>query len=703
MSKSDDKALRAKVASLQAKLDEAEQTLQAIRSGEVDALVVGNAVFTLDSANATLNRVRGDVLAQMKDAVMAIDLEDRLIYINPAAEQQYGTPASQALGFPVTKIYQARWYADEHRVAAQQALLGSGAWRGELVHVPSHGGELHVEVTLSALRDDDVGTTGCLIVSRDVSERYRAAAALREAMAQLQQRQLEFSTLVENAPFVFSRFDRDLRHTYISPLIERYTGRKASDFIGRRHEHTGVPQHLAAEWNEQLRTVFATGNVMTSRFALQLPGGERCHFDSTLIPERDATAAVSSVLSIVIDVTELEAADAERRAAEALLRESDRRKDVFLATLAHELRNPLAPIGNALQIMRASSDAQVHAAARKVMERQLQQLMHLVEDLIDVSRITTGKVELRKQSIDLTTLVRDAVESSRPLIDACRHELVLEGALTAGMVIDADPTRLTQVVANLLNNAAKYTPAGGRIVVSTAREGAQVLIRVADNGMGIAAERLADIFNMFAQIEDASGRTQGGLGIGLALVRHLVELHGGSVSITSAGPGQGSCVEVRLPAAVDASEPRPEAPAADSLPGGGVRVLVVDDNRDSTDSMAELLGLLGYDTAVAYDGADGLSRAAQWRPQVAILDLGMPSMGGLELARRLRSEEWGRDMLLIALSGWGRDDDRRQTAQAGFDHHLVKPVDLGTLEQLIAAPRPPGGGPGHTDAALASR
>ncbi|MEO7852991.1 MAG: ATP-binding protein [Rubrivivax sp.] len=686
MSDADVKPLGEEVAALRSRLDEAEQTLHAIRAGEVDALVVGNAVYTLDSANAALNRVRGDVLAQMKDAVMAVDLEDRLIYINPAAEQQYGTLASEALGYPLSKIYRPHWYADGHRVAAMAALRDSGSWRGELLHVLARGDELHVEITVSALHDAEDGVTGRLIVSRDVSERYRAAAALREAMTQLEQRQLEFSTLVENTPFVFARFDRDLRHTYVSPVIEQYSGRKPVEFIGRRHEETGVPALLAQEWDEQLRHVFATGRMHTGRFSFNNPEGVVRHFDFRLIAERNSAGAIDSVLSIAIDVTEREAADAERRAAEASLREADRRKDVFLATLAHELRNPMAPIGNSLQIMRLSPDPHAHAAARSVIERQLQQLMHMVEDLLDVSRISTGKVHLRKTKIDLATVVRDAVESSRPLIDAGHHQLIIDNTLPTGAVIDADPTRLTQVVANLLNNAAKYTPAGGRIEVSTSLEGACACIRVADTGIGIDAERLPELFQMFAQIEDASGRAQGGLGIGLALVRHLVELHGGSVDITSAGLGQGSCVEVRLPAQVEASVAPAESPLEELPPGGGLQVLVVDDNHDSADSMAELLGLLGFDTVVAYDGVEGLSRAAELRPQVAILDLGMPLMGGLELAQRLRAADWGRDMLLIALSGWGRDDDRRQTAEAGFDHHFVKPVNLNTLAQVIAAP-----------------
>jgi CheY-like chemotaxis protein/two-component sensor histidine kinase len=367
------------------------------------------------------------------------------------------------------------------------------------------------------------------------------------------------------------------------------------------------------------------------------------------------------------------------------LREADRRKDVFIATLAHELRNPLAPIGNAVEIMRLSSDAETQAKARGMIERQLRQLVHLVDDLLDVSRISQGKLELRRERVELAAVVRNAVETSRPLIDAGRHELVIEPAPLPGVVLDGDMTRLTQVVANLLNNAAKYTPAGGRITVTTLRDGADAVVRVADTGIGIPADRLPEVFEMFAQVDRASVRTQGGLGIGLALVKRLVEMHGGSVAVESAGPGRGSRFELRLPAvASNAFAQRASGSLVDAAQGNGSRVLIADDNRDSADSMAVMLGLLGFETTVVYDGDDAIRAAATLRPRVAILDIGMPLLPGDEVARRLRGEEWAKDMMLIALSGWGRDDDRKKTAAAGFDHHLVKPLDLHALSLLLA-------------------
>jgi PAS domain S-box-containing protein len=686
MAEPSDRDVRAELAALRVRLAEAEQTLEAIRTGEVDALIVGNDVYTLDSANAASNRLRSDVLAQMKDAVVAADAEERVIYLNAAAEAQYGVASSQALGHPLRQLFAVRWYRVDDEAAAAATLRERGAWRGECVHVRPDGSEIHVESTVTVLHEASASTDGRLLVSRDVSERYRSARALREAMDELGRRQREFATLVENSPFIFARFDRQLRHTYVSPRIEQVTGKAPSAFIGKTHEEVGMPAALSAEWRELMSAVFATGASSDARFSFRTSGGELRHYEARLIPETSPDGTVESVLSIAGDVTERELADRERRAADESLREADRRKDVFLATLAHELRNPLAPIGNALAIMRMSGDKSVHDGAREMIERQLRQLVHLVDDLLDVSRISQGRVELRRQRIELSAVVRNAVETSRPLIDAGRHELVLEPAGGPEIVIDGDMTRLTQVVANLLNNAAKYTPAGGRITLATLRDGEQAVVAVTDTGIGIPVDRLPEVFEMFAQVDRSSIRSQGGLGIGLALVKRLVEMHGGTVNVASEGPGRGSRFEIRLPEAVPASQRPDLAGRRRPAPRGhGALVLVADDNRDSADSMAAMLRLMGFEAAVAYDGEEALQVAAALRPRAAILDLGMPRLNGVEVARRLRASDGSRDMILIALSGWGREDDRRHTTAAGFDHHLVKPLDLDVLAELLAA------------------
>ena len=686
MSEAHDDALRRELETLRTRLAEAEQTLDAIRAGDVDALVVGDAVYTLDSAGAVSNRLRSDVLAQMKDAVVAVDDEGRVIYLNAAAELQYGRAASETLGHPLDHLFSVQWYRDDDAATTEASLRSSGAWRGERIHQRRDGTILHVESTITSLRDSGPAAGGRLIVSRDVSERYRAEAALQEAMRSLARSERQFATLVENSPFIFARFDRELRHVYVSPMIESVTGLAPAAFVGRTHAQIDLPADLAAELTTLVRGVFENGTVADTRFSYHTPSGVR-HYEARLVPEISRDGVVESVLSIASDVTEREVADSERRVAAASLREADRRKDVFLATLAHELRNPLAPIGNALQVMRLSADEAAQARAREMIERQLGQLVHLVDDLLDVSRISQGKVELRRERIELSAVIRNAVETSRPVVDASRHALEVSLAPAPEIAVDGDMTRLTQVVANLLNNAAKYTPAGGRIVVSTRREGDEAVVEVADTGVGIAAGQLAEVFQMFTQVDRAAGRSQGGLGIGLALVRRLVEMHGGTVLATSAGPGLGSSFQVRLPLLETASEVADRVEPGDAAPanGDGIRVLVADDNHDSADSMAMMLGLMGFEAVVAYDGDEALRVAESARPHVAILDIGMPRLDGVEVAKRLRADERLRDMLLIALSGWGRDGDRRRTRDAGFDHHLVKPVDLDALGGLLAS------------------
>ena len=293
-----DRERASELASLRIRLDEAEQTLRAIRSGEIDAIVVDDAVYTLDTANAASNRLRSDVLAQMKDAVVAVDLGGRVIYLNAAAESQYGMAASDALGHPLDRLYGVRWYGDGDGVRAEAELREAGSWRGESVHVRSDGSELHVESTLATLRDGNGIATGRLIVSRDVSERYHAAAALRSAMRELARSEREFSTLVENSPFIFARFDRALRHSYVSPQIEAYTGVPAVSFIGKTHLETGMLLELAAEWNALLERVFETGRVVETSFSLATPSGEIRHFEARLIPEVTAEGRVGSVLSV---------------------------------------------------------------------------------------------------------------------------------------------------------------------------------------------------------------------------------------------------------------------------------------------------------------------------------------------------------------------------------------------------------------------
>jgi PAS domain S-box-containing protein len=372
--------------------------------------------------------------------------------------------------------------------------------------------------------------------------------------------------------------------------------------------------------------------------------------------------------------------------AQEALREADRRKDEFLAVLAHELRNPLAPVRNALQILKLpGANAAVIEQARQMMERQVQHLVRLVDDLLDVSRLMRGKVELRPEPVELVTVVARAVETSQPLIDAEGHELLVS-LPPEPLWLNGDLVRLAQVVSNLLNNAARYTDRGGKIWLTGHREEGQLVIRVRDTGCGIAPEMLGRIFDMFLQADRRTKNAQGGMGIGLTLVKSLVEMHGGSVEAHSDGPGKGSEFVVRLPGwagRVASGEAGDAAPPPIKLPSR--RVLVVDDSPDAADSLAMLLRLEGQEVRVAYDGPTALGLARDFRPRLVLLDIGLPGMDGYEVARRLRQQPGLGGVVLVALTGWGQEEDRRKSQEAGFDHHLVKPAGLEELQQLLGA------------------
>ncbi len=373
------------------------------------------------------------------------------------------------------------------------------------------------------------------------------------------------------------------------------------------------------------------------------------------------------------------------------LREADRRKDEFLAILAHELRNPLAPVRNAIEILRAAPPPAPHLQwTHDVIDRQVRQMSRLVDDLLDLSRITSGKLELRRERVELGAAVQTALEACRPLVDRGGHEVSLH-LPPEPVWLDADQARLSQVLCNLINNAAKYTRPGGHIWLTAYRRGSEAVVRVRDNGIGIAPDMLHRIFDMFTQAAGGADHSQGGLGIGLTLVRRLAELHGGRVDVRSEGRGKGSEFAVRLPvSARDAAAGEANAEAAAAAAPGKRRILVVDDNRDAADSLSMLLQSTGHETRVAYDGLEAVGAAIAFRPDAVLLDIGLPKLSGYDAAGRIR-EARGADVLLVAVTGWGQEEDRRRAKEAGFDHHLTKPVDPKALARILAADAPAGG------------
>jgi signal transduction histidine kinase len=384
----------------------------------------------------------------------------------------------------------------------------------------------------------------------------------------------------------------------------------------------------------------------------------------------------------------LEASTANLRNREEALREAGRRKDEFLATLAHEIRNPLAPIRTAVQLLALKELPEAQRThARDVIERQVEHLVRLIDDLLDVARITRGAITLQRERLDLADVIARAVETAQPLIDARQHELAIllpEPPLS----VVGDMTRLSQILGNLLNNAAKYTDGPGRIQVGVERDGDEAVIRVQDNGIGIAEDMLPKVFDLFTQSDRAMDRSSGGLGIGLALVRRLVEMHGGSVSGQSGGLGQGTEMVVRLPIGIEHAPSPSRQPTADDETAPSVRsrrILIVDDNKDAANLMSLLVTLDGHDVRTAYDGQEAWDLASAFTPEVLLLDLGVPGLSGFEIARRVRHSPWGRNVALIAVTGWGQEQDRRRTAEAGFDAHLVKPVAREDLLRALKA------------------
>jgi PAS domain S-box-containing protein len=472
--------------------------------------------------------------------------------------------------------------------------------------------------------------------------------------------------------------------TSLNPVAERLTGWAQQDALGEPlervfqivNEHSRQPVD-----NPALRSLREGEIVGLANHTLLIArdGTERA-IDDSAAPIRDAQGTIIGTVLVFRDVS-------ERRRAEAALKESDQRKDEFLAMLAHELRNPLAPIRNGVQIFRALAppvpELQV---AIEMIDRQVHQMTRLVDDLLDVSRITRGKIELRRERVELATIMKGAVEASRPLIDQRGHELTVTMP-PQPIHLEADLTRLSQVLMNLIHNAAKFIDRPGRIWVTAEREDGCVLIRVKDTGIGIPAEMLPRIFDMFTQVDRSLERSEGGLGLGLTLVHRLVELHGGTVEARSEGLGKGSEFIVRLPVAVELQDPGPRGEA-----GGGEtaatpaarRILVVDDNRDAADSLGMLLGMLGHEVHTAHDGLEAVEAVDGFRPDVVLMDIGLPKLNGYEAARRIREQQGGAGLVLIALTGWGQDEDRRRSREAGFDHHITKPVDFADLQRVLA-------------------
>ena len=596
-------------------------------------------------------------------AVIISDPDDRVIEWLGGAEAITGWRADEALGQPLEVIFTPEDRAAGVPRAETQKAAAAGRAENTRWHRRKDGSRFFAEGVTVSIRGPGGELRGFGKVFRDATDKKRAEERLsRDAM------------LLANVHDAVVMTDLDGVVTYWNEGATRLFGWTAGEMVGRPYADR-FPEPTRAWVAAEVRAR-AAGSPWAGEYEDTRKDGSRVWIDARVTTVKDAAGRVAGVLGLSHDVS-------ERKRAEDALREADRKKDEFIALLAHELRNPLAPIRNGLQVLRLSADPAARDRARAMMDRQLAHMVRMIDDLLDVSRIGRHKMELRRGRTTLAEVVASAVETARPAIDAAGHDLTV--ALPADPIpLDADLTRLAQVFSNLLTNSAKYTPRGGRIWVSAESGGGAVVVSVRDTGIGIPAESLPTIFDMFSQVDRTIERSTGGLGIGLALVKGLVEMHGGTVAAASDGSGRGSTFTVTLPVPADrAWAAPPAAGGGDHARGPGRRILVADDNRDGAESLSDMLRLLGHEVATAHDGLEAVEAAERFRPGVILMDIGMPRLNGLEATRRIRGEAWGRSMTVIALTGWGQEHDRERSRAAGCDGHLVKPVSLPDLEQVL--------------------
>jgi len=553
------------------------------------------------------------------------------------------------------------------------------------IHLPQPGDphRLHLrylDFVYQPIRDAAGAVTGIFVQGADVTERVLATRALADS-------EDRFRTLADNIASLCCMADETGDVFWYNSRWYQYTGISPGELRGWGWGAAVDPQALPEvmrRWRESL----ATGARFEMTVPIRSAAGEYHPFLTRVVPLRDATGNIIRWFGTNTDIS-------QQLAAEDALREADRRKDEFLAILAHELRNPLAPVRNAAKVLRApGADSKTRELATSIIDRQIQTMAGLLDDLLDVSRITQGQIDLHRQRTPIGAIIESSLEVARPLIESRGHTLNVS-LPPESILVDADPLRLSQVFSNLLTNAAKYTDPGGRIdlVAEPTDTGVNVCIR--DTGVGLEPESIAQIFGIFSQVKSTLHHAGGGLGIGLALVKGLVELHGGRVSAASAGVGRGSEFRVWLPTrGSGAGIAVPSAPQPQAGPQSRRRILVVDDNVDAAQSLGFLLTLAGHELHVAHDGEQAVVMARDLQPDVALIDIGLPKLSGYEVAQLIRGEAWGGRVALIALTGWGQDEDKRRALAAGFDFHLTKPVDPEHLEALIA--RGGAGGPGPT-------
>ena len=622
-------------------------------------------------------------LRSIGDAVITTDIHGSITYLNEVAESLTGWTLKEALGKPLESVFQI---INEVTRLPVESPATRALREGVVVGLANHtvlinkaGAECPIDDSAAPIQDEQGHVSGCVLIFRDVTaqrlvERNKASQLLTARV---------LASIVESSNDAIISKSLDGVIQSWNAAAERLFGFTAKEAVGR-HISLVIPPERMPEEEAIITSLRAGKRIEHFETERVRSDGNRIVVSLTISPIKDDEGNVIGASKIVRDVTERKRLEDDLRVLASDLSENDRRKNEFLATLAHELRNPLAPMSNMLEVVkRAKGDGEILKRAHETIERQLGQMVRLVDDLLDLNRITHDRLELRRSEVELSSVIQQAVEVARPLVDAAGHKLIVE-LPDEPIYLNADRTRLAQVFGNLLNNSSKYTKARGSISLKAKRVDHEVVVTVKDNGAGIPPDKLSSIFEMFMQVDGTSDRSQGGLGIGLTLVKRLVEMHGGSIEPRSAGEGMGSEFIVRLPILskpTTAAEPRGFRAQESQAQR---HILIVDDNRDSADSLSMLLEITGNKTYLAHDGEEALQAIETHRPEVVLLDIGLPKLDGHEVCRRVRQQPWGKEIVFIALTGWGQPDDRRRSREAGFNGHIVKPVDYDKLLDLLS-------------------
>lgn len=624
-------------------------------------------------------------LASIGDAIITTDTGGRVTYLNAVSESLTGWTNAEAAGQPLEAVFNI--VNEETRKTVENPAtraLSEGIIVGLANHtvlIAKNGTERPIDDSASPIRDEENNIVGCVLVYRDVTDR-------RDTEERLRKSEERFDLAVKGSHEGVWDWNIQTGSVYFSDRSLEMLGYAPNEVASAQETwREGIHPDDWPRVRQSLQLHLKERVPYDVEFRKQAKDGEYRWFRSRGAAVRNAWGEPTRMAGSVSDITDRKILEEQVRQRVEQLAEGDRRKDEFLATLAHELRNPLAPLSNALAILKAAGDnPQTFRQMREIMERQLGQMVRLIDDLLDVSRISRGKIELRLEATDLASVIHQALEICKPLSDKAAHRLDIDLPMQPAY-IRADPVRMAQVFCNLLSNAFKFTPPRGHIRLAATIQGNEVVVTIRDSGVGIPPDKLSDIFELFTQLDRTLERSHSGLGIGLTLVQRLVAMHGGMVIAQSDGEGKGSEFIVRLPLDPDQA-PRNTGDKDGKAGSAGRaqfrnRVLVVDDNQDSANSLAILLKFAGNEVETANDGVEAITEAERFRPDMILLDIGMPRLNGYDAARRIREQPWGKDVTLVALTGWGQEEDRRKSREAGFDEHLVKPVDHDVLMKLL--------------------